>query len=147
MTMRETHGWMTASLLPALLLIGAVALSGCGGPVPNDMDGEWAGTLHTEQGRCPDRAPSRLLVDAGAVRFVPAGGVLVLTGHHDQGGSRVHAQVALTDMNHKPLPMVFEGTLAPDGQQIAGSFGSPACRASVVLLRPTDHGLSRVLGN
>ena len=144
MTMRKTHGLARTGLA----LLASVGLAGCGGrPAPGDADGEWAGTLRTEQGRCPDRAPSRLVVDAGTISFIPAGGVLTLTGHHDTGSPRLHAQLSLVDMNHKPLPMVFEGTLAPDGSRIEGRFGTPACRASVVLLRPTDHGLQRVLGN
>ena len=148
MTMRKTHGWAHGWTATGLALLASLSLAGCGGgSAPGDADGEWAGTLRTEQGHCPDRAPSRLLVDAGTISFIPAGGVLTLTGHRVAGSPRLHAQLSLTDINHTPLPMVFEGTLAPDSRRVDGQFGTPACHASVVLLRPTDHGLQRALGN
>ncbi len=113
---------------------------------PADPAGEWAGTLVATQGTCPDRAPSRLLVSETDVSFVPAGGVLVLHGRR-RPGPRLHAQLLLTDMNRHPLPMVFEGALAPDGSRIDGTYGTPSCRAHVALLRPASHPLQRLLGH
>ena len=113
---------------------------------PADPVGEWAGTLVATQGTCPDRAPSRLLVGGTDISFVPAGGVLVLHGQR-RPGPRLHAQLLLTDMNRHPLPMVFEGALAPDGSRIDGTYGTPSCRAHVALLRPERHPLQRLLGH
>ena len=50
-------------------------------------------------------------------------------------------------MNRHPLPMVFEGALAPDGSRIDGTYGTPSCRAHVALLRPARHPLQRLLGH
>ena len=137
--------------LPIVLAVAlSVALSGAGGVAraePGDAVGEWAGTLVATQGTCPDRAPSRLLVDRTEVSFIPAGGVLVLHGTRHGGASGLHAQLLLTDMNHKPLPMVFQGTLAADGLRIDGLYGTPSCRARVTLLRPERHPLQRLLGH
>jgi hypothetical protein len=131
-----------------LLAVAALVSAGSGAVAaePGDLDGEWAGTLVATQGTCPDHAPSRLLVDRKTVSFVPAGGVLVLHGTRRPGIPRLHAQLLLTDMNRKPLPMVFEGSLASDGQRIDGTYGTPACRAHVTLLRPESHPLQRLLG-
>ncbi len=145
MTMRRRHDGRSGPatgrppLLLALLILAAAA-------TPGDPVGEWAGTLATTQGTCPDRAPSRLLVSGTDISFVPAGGVLVLHGRR-RPGPRLHAQLLLTDMNRHPLPMVFEGTLAPDGSRIDGTYGTPSCRAHVALLRPENHPLQRLLGH
>ena len=147
MTMRRRHDGRSGAatgrplLVAVLALIPLVAVAEPGDPV-----GEWAGPLLTSQGRCPDRAPSRLLVSGTDISFVPAGGVLVLHGHR-RPGPRLHAQLLLTDMNRHPLPMVFEGILAPDGRHIDGTYGTPSCRAHVSLLRPENHPLQRLLGH
>ncbi|MGI4745026.1 MAG: hypothetical protein ACRYGI_13070 [Janthinobacterium lividum] len=130
-----------------IVLAAGLALAGCGGPTPNDPIGEWTGTLVTEKGSCPDGTPSRLLVGRKTVSFIPAGGVLVLQGKRAADRNRLHAQQQLQDMNHKPLPMVFEGGLAQDGSHIDGTYGTPSCRAHIGLYRPADHPLERALGN
>jgi hypothetical protein len=87
------------------------------------------------------------MVDGRDISFIPTGGVLVLHGRRPSGDPHLHAQLALTDMNKKPLPMVFEGRLAADGSHIDGTYGTPSCRAHLVLVRPENHPLQRVLGN
>ena len=108
--------------------------------------GEWSGRLVTEAGTCPGPLPARLLVGAEDISFLPSGGVIVLHGHRRPDSGRLHAQLLLTDINRKPLPMVFEGVLAPDGGHIDGTYGTPACRARVVLTRPAHHPITRLLG-
>ena len=125
--------------LPALL-------AGCAGGGAPDPVGEWAGTLHTEQGRCPDAMPSRLLVGSENISFVPGDGTLVLKGVRHPGDPALHAQLMLRDADHKPLPMVFEGAQAADGKTIQGTYGTPSCRASVTLRRPDAHPLQRLFG-
>ena len=147
MTMRRRHDGLPGrpsgrfAFLLCLLVLAIPATA-----APADPAGEWAGTLVATQGTCPDRAPSRLLVSGTDVSFVPAGGVLVLHGQR-RPGPRLHAQLLLTDMNRHPLPMVFEGALAPDGSRIDGTYGTPSCRAHVALLRPLNHPLQRLLGH
>ena len=144
--MRRRHGGQNrpSACRPLLLaLLACVPLAAQA--EPGDPVGEWAGTLVATQGTCPDRAPSRLLVSAADISFVPAGGVLVLHGTR-RPGPRLHAQLLLTDMNRKKLPMVFEGVLAPDGNRIDGTYGTPSCRAHVALLRPDNRPLQRLLG-
>ena len=129
-------------------LAGALAafVGGCGDATPGDPVGEWAGRLVTEAGTCPGPRPARLLVGSEDVSFLPSGGVLVLHGRRKPGSEHLHAQLLLTDINHKPLPMVFEGALAPDGTHIDGSYGTPTCRARVLLTRPAEHPITRALG-
>ncbi len=129
----------------ALLLAGFTG--GCGGGTPGDPVGEWAGRLVTEAGRCPGPLPARLVVGTEDVSFLPSGGVIVLHGHRRPDGTRLHAQLQLVNADRKPLPMVFEGTLAPDGRSIDGVYGTPACRARVTLTRPAEHPLGRAFGN
>lgn len=148
MTMRQTDSSMARRPpLRALSLTALLALGACAGSPSADPNGEWSGTMVTDKGRCPDRAPSRLLVDSKDISFIPAGGVLVLHGRRTDNQTRLHAQLALRDMNHKPLPMVFEGALAADGTRIDGTYGTPSCRAHIVLAHPDSHPLQRVLGN
>ena len=131
-------------LLP---LLATVSLAGCGGGGPPDPVGQWTGTLVTDKGTCPDRVPSRLLVGSRNISFIPSGGVLVLHGTSKPAPAALHAQLMLRDMNHKPLPMVFEGTESADGGRIDGTYGTPTCRAHILLVRPVEHPFERVLGN
>ena len=119
---------------------------GCGGAAGGDPVGEWAGRLVTTAGTCPGPLPARLLVGEEDISFLPSGGVIVLHGRRRPDDPRLHAQLLGLDMNRKPLPMVFEGVLAQDGSRIDGTYGTPACRARVVLLRPARHPIQRALG-
>ncbi|MCQ8277668.1 hypothetical protein NFI95_04295 [Acetobacteraceae bacterium KSS8] len=138
---------LAPTLARSVAMTLVLALAACGGPQPGNLQGEWAGTLRTEKGRCPTERPSRLLVDGKEISFVPGGGVLVLQGTRAPDGKSLHAQLALTDADRKPLPMVFEGAMATDGTSIDGTYGTPACRASIVLHRPEHHAFERALGN
>ena len=123
---------------PVVLLL----LLGAAGGSPS---GEWVGTLKTIAGTCPDTQPSDLVVSGRRITFVPGDGVLALTGKPGADPDALHAQLLGTDMNHKPLPMVFEARFA-DGA-VAGTYGTPTCRASITMHRPTDTGLRRLLGH
>ena len=151
MTMHQRHGSngrRTARVRLLLALLPVLPLAGCGGVgTPGDPNGEWTGTLITDKGTCPDHALSRLLVDGRDISFIPTAGVLVLHGRRPADDPRLHAQLVLTDMNKKPLPMVFEGRLSTDGSRIDGTYGTPSCRAHVVLVRPVNHPLDRAFGN
>lgn len=153
MSMHQPQGARARRSVPAglrtlMALLLGLLLTACGGVgTPGDPNGEWTGTLVTDKGRCPDRTAARLLVDGRDISFIPTSGVLVLHGRRPAGDPRLHAQLALVDMNKKPLPMVFEGRLAADGTRIDGTYGTPSCRAHVVLVRPADHPLSRAFGN
>ncbi|WP_419728296.1 hypothetical protein [Lichenicola sp.] len=134
--------------LVLLPLLAAASLAGCGGGSgPPDPVGEWTGTLVTDKGTCPDQLPSRLLVGSRNISFIPSGGVLVLHGTLKPAPATLHAQLMLSDMNHKPLPMVFEGTQAADGSRIDGTYGTPSCRAHILMVRPVEHPFERVLGH
>jgi len=138
---------LAAPLLAATL---AATLAGCGDGkpgTPGDPVGTWRGTFVTDKGSCPTATPSRLLVGSEDISFMPGDGVLVLHGKRKAETGVLHAQLLLQDMNHKPLPMVFEGTLRADGSAIDGTYGTPACRAHVALVRPVNHPLQRALGD
>ena len=129
-------------LLPPLLAVATLLA------VPSaradTLRGAWSGTLHTLQGTCPSERPSTLVVHAGEISFAPGDGVLVLEGKVKPDGQHLHAQLRLPGIDHHPVPMVFEGH-AQD-KVIVGLFGTPGCRAEVVLLRARDRPLQRALG-
>ncbi|GBR05566.1 hypothetical protein [Acetobacter oeni] len=110
----------------------------------SDPTGLWTGTLVTDQGNCPDQMESTLQIEPSRIAFTPGTGALILHGKPDKDHKHFHAQLMLTDMKKKPLPMVFEGH--PDGQTITGEFGTPTCRAHIVMKRPESHTLDNFLG-
>ena len=133
--------------LPILLLSLATASAAMIRPAAASPDllGRWTGSLHTLQGSCPDLHSSTLVIDRSHVSFTPADGVLVLHGRRGSDPARLHAQLSLPGVNHKPVPMVFEGH--PDGDAIKGLYGTPTCRAEIRLERPEDHPLRRAFGH
>ena len=134
---------MRLALLATIVL--PFALAGCGGG-RTDPAGTWVGRLQTVAGRCPDTTDSDLVVSDRHVAFVPGEGVLSLTGTRDAARpDALHAQFLGRDMNHRPLPMVFDATFA-DGA-VTGTYGTPSCRATIALHRPTHSALERVLGD
>nr|WP_246387186.1 hypothetical protein [Gluconacetobacter sacchari] len=111
-----------------------------------DPIGIWTGTLVADRGICPEtRAPSTLQIESRRVAFTPADGAQTLHGQRDATPGRFHAQLVLSGMNRKPFPMVFEGT--PQGNTIQGTYGTPRCRAHVVLTRPQSHSMEHFLGH
>ncbi len=109
-----------------------------------DLVGRWTGRLHPLQGVCPQQRGSTLVIDRKRLSFAPADGALVLHGRRGDDPARLHAQLSLPGVDHKPVPMVFEGH--PEGDAIAGLYGTPTCRAEIRLERPQDRPLQRALG-
>lgn len=126
-------------------------LAGCaGGTAETSPAGTWIGRLHTVSGRCPDTEDSDLVVSATTVTFVPGDGVLSLHGTRDAADAdALHAQFLGHDMNHHLLPMVFDARFEAHaaGGAVSGTFGSPTCRATVTLHRPTHTAVQRLLGD
>ncbi len=131
-----------------LPLLVSIAVSGLGATTAAvaapDLIGRWTGSLHTLQGVCPEQRSSTLVVDRRHLSFAPADGALVLHGRRGTDPARLHAQLSLPGVDHKPVPMVFEGH--PDGDAIVGLYGTPTCRAKIRLTRPEDRPLQRALG-
>ncbi len=119
--------------LPSILILSGILLPITADASP-DLLGRWTGTLRTLQGTCPDTAASTLIVGTRHVTFAPADGVLVLHGTRGLDRAKLHAQLVLPGINHKSVPMVFEGH--PDGRSITGLYGTPSCRAEIRLERP-----------
>jgi len=130
-------------------LASFLLLAGCGGEAADDparqANGTWVGRLETSAGVCPDSQDSDLLVSDTELSFVPGDGVLTLRGKRMPGDPALHAQLLLADMNHKRLPMVFDGHWAAG--EISGTYGTPTCRASITLHRPTHTAVQRLLGD
>ncbi|NHN89042.1 hypothetical protein [Acetobacter conturbans] len=111
----------------------------------DDPTGDWSGMLVTDKGTCPTQRESVLQVQANRLFFAPATGTLVLRGKPDKTSQRFHAQLVLKDMKGQPLPMVFDGH--PEGDTIVGVFGTPNCRAHIVLTRPKGNAWKNFMGN
>ncbi len=130
--------------LPLLPLVAFATLLVAAGARAAVLHGAWSGTLRTLQGTCPIERPSTLVIHAGQVSFAPADGVLVLQGKVKPDGQHLYAQLKLPGVDHHPVPMVFEGH-AQD-KVVVGQYGTPSCRAEVLLLRARDRPLQRALG-
>ena len=135
-----------------LAFLGGIGLAACsaGGVAHGDPAGTWIGRLQTVAGTCPDGEDSDLDVSQRGVIFVPGDGVIALRGRFDRDDpDALRAQHAGATIDHKPYPMVFEARFAPDanGGSVAGTYGTPECRATIILHRPTHTGLQRLLGD
>lgn len=139
--MRRVRG----AVLASVLLLAGCAGGEAGGDPGRQADGTWVGRLQTSAGVCPDSQDSDLLVSDTELSFVPGDGVLTLKGKRVPGDQALHAQLLLTDMSHKKLPMVFDGHFASG--EISGTYGTPTCRASITLHRPTHTAVQRLLGD
>ncbi|GBQ94371.1 hypothetical protein AA23498_2008 [Acetobacter nitrogenifigens DSM 23921 = NBRC 105050] len=127
------------ALLPLLATPALAAQS-----AQDDPYGNWTGRLVTDRGSCPDQTDSVLQIQSDRLVFSPGTGALTLRGRPDADHKRFHAQLKLTDASRRPLPMVFEGH--PDGNTIAGVFGTPTCRAHIVMTRTASHPWSNLIG-
>jgi hypothetical protein len=138
--------------LPAVTILPLVGCGGAEAPRLSDLDGTWAGRLQTQGGSCPDVVPSTLVVSDRRLVFTPGGGVLTLDGQRTPQDETLHAQALLRDMNHKPLPLVFEGRAVAEteagraGLRIDGTYGTPTCRAAITLRRPVNHPWRNLMG-
>ena len=132
--------------------LAAIGLAACAGGAAahGDPGGTWIGRLQTVSGTCPDGEDSDLDVSGRGVVFVPGDGVIALRGRADKADpTDLRAQHAGATIDHKPYPMVFEARFTPDanGGAVAGTYGTPECRATIRLHRPTHTALQRLLGN
>ncbi|MFW7266428.1 hypothetical protein ACMAUO_00500 [Gluconacetobacter sp. Hr-1-5] len=148
----RAYGHARAAIAGAFIIaLSAAGLSPAGAAAPaidaaKDPVGIWTGTLVVDRGICPEtRAPSTLQIESKRIAFTPADGVHTLRGQRDGASGPLHAQLVLSDMNRKPFPMVFEGT--PDGAAIQGTYGTPRCRAHVVLTRPQSRAMEHFMGH
>ncbi|WP_428374356.1 hypothetical protein [Lichenicoccus sp.] len=132
------------SVLLAFVAVATVVATPAEAVPAEVLHGSWSGTLRTLQGTCPTLRPSTLVIHAGEVSFAPADGVLVLEGKVKPDGQHLYAQLQLPGVDHKPVPMVFDGH--SQDKTIVGLYGTPSCRAEVLLLRARDRPLQRALG-
>ena len=137
---------------PTVALLAGVGLAACAGgdTAHGDPTGTWIGRLQTVSGICPDGQDSDLDVSTRGVVFVPGDGVIALRGSTDRADpDALRAQHAGATIDHKPYPMVFEARFIPDanGGSVAGTYGTPECRSTIRLHRPTHTALQRLLGN
>lgn len=138
------HAPLAAAALLATAFAASPSARAATADAQSDPYGLWTGTLVTEKGKCPDQMESSLQIESDRIAFTPGTGALTLRGKPDKDHKRFHAQLILTDMKKQPLPMVFEGH--PDGQTITGEYGTPTCRAHIVMTRPEHHALDNFLG-
>nr|WP_220790471.1 hypothetical protein [Gluconacetobacter takamatsuzukensis] len=140
------HAAIFGAVLLALSASGPSPAAAASEDAAKDPVGIWTGTLVADRGVCPEtRAPSTLQIESRRIAFTPADGAYTLRGRRDATPGRFHAQLVLDGMNHRPFAMVFEGT--PDGATIRGTYGTPRCRAHVVLTRPQSHVTEHFLGH
>ncbi|MFT8440754.1 hypothetical protein [Acetobacter fabarum] len=130
----------------ALLGMGLAALSPARAATSaaNDPYGDWTGMLVTDKGRdCPTEGLSYMQIQPKRMIFVPQMGNLVLHGVPNKERQHYHAQLILTDARKQPLPIVFEAH--PIDDTFEGVYGTPTCRAHIILRRPENHPLDNFL--
>lgn len=116
-------------------------LATCGGreSLLSSYDARFVGTITPESGEdCHPASPSpatlTLKRSDNSVMFAPTDGVLVLSGSLTPDGT-VHARLDLaTTDEHKPYPLVLDGTLV--NQSFTGTYTTPGCRYRVALGPP-----------
>lgn len=125
---------MTARLfpLPAAFCLACLALP----PVARADSplGLCTGQLVTDQGSCDEtRDTSTFQIEKKRITFTPADGSILLTGVAEAGYAHYHAEALVRQPSGAPFPMVFEAH--PEGKTIVGTYGTPRCRAHIVLKR------------
>ncbi|CAK7192111.1 hypothetical protein COMNV_00296 [Commensalibacter sp. Nvir] len=127
---------------PFVLAIGTLFLAQCSSKLAEkNPEGDWLGTLKVTQGICPTDRSAALTIEKKTILFSPDNGALILRGVYNKKQRPRHfvARLDRSDMDHKPYPLVFEGR--PQGETIIGIYGTPDCRATVVLHRPKAYGV------
>ncbi|PYD61920.1 hypothetical protein CFR73_01745 [Novacetimonas maltaceti] len=138
----KSHGYNMKTLHAGLFFLMAATGAAFFSPASahaadaqHDPLGLWTGTLVADQGTCEEtRAPSTFQVDQTRTTFTPADGSVALRGKPEPQHLHYHLQALLTPPGSKPFPMVFEAH--PQGDTIVGTYGTPRCRAHIVLTRP-----------
>lgn len=118
-----------------LLLGFSLLLSSCGAPPSpgDDPTGRWVGKLRQDEGNCPTQTNSTLVIDAHSVIFIPGDNSRVLRGTRGRDNLKFQAQLNTKDAKGRPSKLIFLGY--PVGHTIGGLYGSPECRAHIVLTR------------
>lgn len=115
----------------AVRLCILTTLCACAG---NGGRSSFAGSSTVIAGGCPELAPqgsavhSVLTLRDNTVVFMPADGIVELTGQVDAAG-HVTASSSAVGADHHEFKMVFDGKLADHA--VVGTFATPRCRASV----------------
>ena len=100
----------------------------------HDPTGLWTGRLVTDQGTCDEtRDTSTFQVGTKRLAFTPADGSIALRGMVEKGSTHYHTEALIQQPSGAPFPMVFEAH--PEGDTMVGTYGTPRCRAHIVLKR------------
>ncbi|GAN86762.1 hypothetical protein LU298_15625 [Komagataeibacter intermedius] len=124
----------------SILLLAGACLA-CLPPAParadaqHDPQGLWTGQLVTDRGNCSMETTntSTLQIGAKQLTFTPADGSLALVGIPAKAATHYHAEALVKQPSGAPFPMVFEAR--PEGDTMVGTYGTPRCRAHIVLKR------------
>lgn len=103
-------------------------------PAAKHPYGYWIGSFIVDQGTsCPSGDVALMQVTKKEMIFVPRTGPLVLRGKPQKKTQHYHAELLKTDLNKDPFPIVFEAV--PQGDHFLGTYGSPTCRAHLILTK------------
>lgn len=124
---------------PAVVALGLAGILALARPAAadalHDPKGLWTGQLVTDRGNCTSetRDTSTFQVGSKTLTFTPADGSVPLRGQPEKGYAHYHAEALLQQPSGAAYPMVFEAH--PEGKTIVGTYGTPRCRAHIVLSR------------
>ncbi|GBQ58012.1 hypothetical protein [Komagataeibacter swingsii] len=124
-------------LLLAAACLGCLSLA----PAParadarNDPIGLWTGQLVRDQGNCTTETGNTSTFQIGTKRmtFTPADGSIALTGVPQKKADLYHTETVVRQPSGAAFPMVFEAR--PEGDTMVGTYGTPRCRAHIVMKR------------
>ena len=120
-------------LLPAALCLALCSALPAAARAESPL-GLWTGRLVTDQGSCDEtRDTSTFQIEKRHITFTPADGSILLTGVPEADHAHYHAEALVRQPSGAPFPMVFEAH--PEGKTIVGAYGTPRCRAHIVLKR------------